>query len=177
MRPASFGKLSPENGLPLLARRLLLPRLPAKEHLRTKERVLVEGIGNFFRQLKKLEPVRIIGQIVAQGAKLLTLKQIRQQAHNLPAHHLRRKSRCIGHIAQDVAEKLLHHRIRERIVPVGPDAKMRRQLHREPALHPPALHHNYLLGEGRGERLTKHRGKGVNQNFHPVAGIEVKWHK
>jgi len=148
MRPASLGKFSPENGLPLLARRLLLPRLPAKEHLRTKERILVEGISNFFRQLEELETIRIIGQIVAQGAKLLTLKQIRQQAHNLPAHHLRRKSRDIGHIAQDVAEKLLHHRIREGIVPVGPDTKMRRQLHRKPPLHPPALHHNHLFGEG-----------------------------
>ena len=26
-------------------------------------------------------------------------------------------------------------------------------------------------------KLAKRRGEGINQNFHPVAGVEVKWHR
>ena len=78
-----------------------------------------------------------------------------------------------GNLRQNLAEQLPDHGVREWVLAVGPHAEVPGKFHRQPALHPLALHHDYFRRQGRRKRFGQNAGKSLDQFFHPVAGVDI----
>ena len=171
-------KPSPERRLPKLLRFVLEVRsarealVPGQDQVRPEYEVLVEQVGDLRGELEALADISRIRQIAAQRAELRLEQQLRQQAQNLPEHHLaveRRRLawtcrvRCQYLRAEDLGE--WERAVRAYALPLG-------QFQLQPAGHALALHHNHLRLERRAQRLAQGFRQVLGQGFQSVAGVE-----
>ena len=141
---------APQFGLPglqpaLSARVQQLMVFPGRKHLGPEDQVLVIGVRQDARQLVESEAAGILFQVMPDRSKFRFAALFRQGLHELEGHDLARKDFIFIR-----SEQLVQQGIRKRKAAVGADPVASGQLHGEPAVHTPALHHDCFRGKDIG---------------------------
>ncbi len=126
------------------------PLIPAEDHLRTENEVLIKKVGDPGRKLKALETRMVSLKISPETFKALSLQAGRKNLHDFPSHDFRIEGRFFFNIRDDFPKDPVNEVVGERKLDIGTNPMVPGQLHGNPPLHALALDHDDFAPEGRG---------------------------
>ncbi len=157
----------PKHRLPVV----FSPRIPAKHHLGSEDRVLIEDMRDAVRELEEVSARVVSFDEATQLDERRCAEQLRKLGENRPKKLLR--VRPGGSLRRDLGEQVIDEPPREWKLPTCPYAEPLGELHRQPRVHAATAHHDALGLEGVGQGGLDHASEGVEETFDAVAPVQA----
>ena len=131
---------------------ILFSRLPCKDHLGTKEKILVERIGDLSCKLEQFEISPGIIQIGIDAFEGRHRTARWKNLHDPPCHDRWFEQNAPLISRDNYVEHFIHEAVGKGKAAVGPYTVKPGQFHGNPSFHAPALDNDNLLRQRRGKR-------------------------